>query len=99
VFQPVTVNYWYVMCCNLSLFTVTGWNTAGMLCAVISLYLLLLVGTLLVCYVLYSLITAHNIPVVFQPITVNKEITAYNIPVVFQQVTVNKKRLQHITYQ
>ena len=43
------------MCCNLSLFTVTGWNTAGMLCAVISLYLLLLVGTLLVCYVLYSL--------------------------------------------
>ena len=31
---------------------VDGWNTAGMLCAVISLYLLWLVGTLLVCYVL-----------------------------------------------
>jgi hypothetical protein len=31
---------------------VDGWNTAGMLCAVISLYLLWLVGTLLVCYML-----------------------------------------------
>jgi hypothetical protein len=49
----------------ISLFTVTGWNTTGMLCAVISLYLLLLVGTLLV--------SAHNIPVVFQQVIVNKE--------------------------